>query len=143
MINFAFFSQYFSATRALQRALDANGFNVTKPLIWIDRDVDLEVVLLKRKRIISRRITLGVDESIEPTESVPMKSPSTFNRSILTVGRPNKGFRSISNRRQSTPQDHQQPIVLFDTPIMKDDNGDNDDSNQIGFDDMHFGRLED
>lgn len=134
------------------------GFN-GQCLIPIERILSLDSILLKRRRIINRRLTLP-DHFIDATEPNatdpnPTESPGsntgaivediaqTSGRKIFMVGRPDKTFRSIGNRRKSTNQFRSGPssqIELFDAPITKSNDVDNNLA-LIDFEDSNFGRL--
>lgn len=135
----------FLGTRTRMRHLEIVGF-LEKPKIFIDRNVQLDAILLKRKRIVNRRATLA--ESMETIPEPEINSDELHQpsgRMVFAVGRPTKGFRSILNRRSSAPATRTRqmpPIELFDAPIIKNDD-DNGDCIPIRFDDINFGRLED
>lgn len=123
------------------------GFDLqSKPKISIDRNVYFDAILLKRKRIVTRRTTLAQPQDAANESFVEPHSANiqkTSGRSIFGIGRPTKSFRSIANRRSSAPQNrsHEQPVELFDVPINKIN--ENDDGHRIEFGDINFGRLTD
>lgn len=134
------------------------GFN-GQCLISIERVLSLESILLKRRRIIDRRLTLPdrFIDATEPNATEPSVTESpgsntgaiaesiaqTSGRKIFMVGPPDKTFRSIGNRRKSTNQFRSGPssqIELFDAPITKSNDVD-DNFDLIAFEDSNFGRL--
>lgn len=149
-----FYYYYFLVTRNRRRLLEAVGINIgARPRILIERNLNFERMLLRRNRIIERRITMAdISELAEPlgTSEAPVipiiPEASGSGRSIFSVGRPDKSFRSIKYRRHSHVPTRSEPtptppIELFDAPIVK--NIDDNDIVLIRFDDMNFGRLDD
>lgn len=129
----------FLGTRTRKRTIEMFGVHET-PKIVIGRNVELDAILLKRQRIVNRRVTLAESMVIQPLDQ--RETTDGHSRMIFGVGRPSKEFRSISNRRKSTPavtQSQQTPIELFNAPITK--SNDDGDCIRIRFDDINFGRL--
>lgn len=137
----------FSGTRSIKRKFEAANFDFDAelPRIRIERNVHLDCILLKRKRIIQRRMTAADDIIIEPVDAVSVTlnvhDRQLTGRMIFAVGSTNKTFRSINNRRKSVPPVQSKPDDLFDANISK-----NDEDNgfiRISFTDVNFGRLDD
>lgn len=135
-----------------QKLLEDAKTSCLKAKINIQRVPRYDLLLIKRKRIVDRRMTVAIrapidaaDDNEPPIDAVVKSSERCApgpGRTLLWLGRANKtGFRCIANRRQSSPQVSSNPVVnLFDTPIPNPNS--DDQSYRLPFDAPFFGRID-